>query len=78
VSRLKRGLFVIVPPELRTATEYSENPYLIARYLAGSAPHKRITEAMETNSFRFPMIRDWTASSVKPLIAEESRTRKKK
>jgi predicted transcriptional regulator of viral defense system len=39
VSRLKRGLFVIVPPELGTSVEYSGNPYLVARYLAGSAPY---------------------------------------
>jgi predicted transcriptional regulator of viral defense system len=37
ISRLKRGLFVIVPPELGSATEYSGNPYLTARKLAGSA-----------------------------------------
>lgn len=39
VSRLKRGLFVIVPPELGTSIEYSGNPYLVARYLVGSAPY---------------------------------------
>jgi hypothetical protein len=32
---------------------------------------------MEKNSFRLPMIRDWIASIVKPLMAEENRTRKK-
>jgi death-on-curing protein len=32
--------------------------------------HKVITEAMEENEFRFPMIRDWLASIVKPLTAE--------
>ena len=37
VSRLKRGLFAIVPPELGSSVEYSGNPYLVARYLAGSA-----------------------------------------
>ena len=31
--------------------------------------HKLITEAMERNGFRFPMIRDWIASIVKPLPA---------
>jgi predicted transcriptional regulator of viral defense system len=39
VSQLKRGLFVIVPPELGTSVEYSGNPYLVARYLAGVAPY---------------------------------------
>jgi predicted transcriptional regulator of viral defense system len=39
VSRLKRGLFAIVPPELGTSVEYSGNPYLVARYLVGSAPY---------------------------------------
>jgi death-on-curing protein len=40
--------------------------------------HKLITEAMEKNGFRFPMIRDWIASIVKPLSAEENRARKEK
>jgi len=39
VSKLKRGLFVIVPPELGSATEYSGNPYLVARYLLGDAQY---------------------------------------
>jgi predicted transcriptional regulator of viral defense system len=39
VSRLKRGLFVIVPAELGSTTEYSGNPYLVARQLAGEAPY---------------------------------------
>ncbi len=39
VSRLKRGLFVIVPPELGSSGEYSGNPYLIARYLTDHAPY---------------------------------------
>ena len=39
VSQLKRGLFVIVPPELGTSVQYSGNPYLVARYLAGAAPY---------------------------------------
>ncbi len=39
VSQLKRGLFVIVPPELGSSTEYFGNPYLVARYLVGSAPY---------------------------------------
>jgi|SRR5580698_6253471 death-on-curing protein len=29
--------------------------------------HKLITQAMEKNEFRFPTIRDWIASVVKPL-----------
>lgn len=39
VSQLKRGLFVIVPPELGTSVQYSGNPYLVAGYLAGAAPY---------------------------------------
>jgi len=38
VSRLKRGLFLLVPPQMGTATEYSGDPYLIAARLAGDAP----------------------------------------
>src|SRR5579872_1782212 len=38
ISRLKPGLFVIVPPELGSATEYNGDPYLTARSLAGVAP----------------------------------------
>ena len=33
--------------------------------------HKLITQAMEKNEFRFPMIRDWIASVVKPLEEDE-------
>jgi death-on-curing protein len=39
---------------------------------------KLITEAMEKNGFRFTMIRDWIASIVRPLSAEENRARKRK
>jgi len=39
VSRVKRGVFVIVPAELGSTTEYSGNPYLVARQLAGDAPY---------------------------------------
>lgn len=39
ISQLKRGLFVIVPPELGSSTEYSGNPYLIARHLVDDAPY---------------------------------------
>jgi len=35
----KRGLFVIVPPELGSSVEYSGNPYLVARYLASDAAY---------------------------------------
>ena len=38
VSRLKPGVFVIVPQELGTTSEYTGNPYLTAKWLAGSAP----------------------------------------
>jgi death on curing protein len=33
--------------------------------------HKLIAGAMEKHEFRFPMIRDWIASVVKPLTDEE-------
>ena len=39
VSRLKPGVFVIVPPELGSTKEYSADPYLTASRLAGTAPH---------------------------------------
>jgi len=39
VSRLKRGLFVIVPSELGSSTQYFGNPYLVARHVVGSAPY---------------------------------------
>jgi predicted transcriptional regulator of viral defense system len=39
VSQLKRGLFVIVPPELGSSAEYAGNPYLVARYLADHTPY---------------------------------------
>jgi predicted transcriptional regulator of viral defense system len=38
VSRLKSGLFIIVPPELGSSAEYAGNPYLTAVRLAGKAP----------------------------------------
>ena len=37
VSRLKPGVFVIVPPELGSTSEYAGDPYLTAKRLAGSA-----------------------------------------
>src|SRR2546427_418449 len=37
LSRIKRGLFIIVPPELGSTVEYAGNPYLVARRLAGDA-----------------------------------------
>jgi predicted transcriptional regulator of viral defense system len=38
VSRLKPGVFVIVPPELGSTFEYAADPYLTAKSLAGGAP----------------------------------------
>ena len=38
VSRLKPGVFVIIPPELGSSAEYAGNPYLTAVRLAGGAP----------------------------------------
>jgi len=40
--------------------------------------HQLITEAMEKDNFRFPMIRDWIASTAKSLIVDETGARKKK
>ena len=37
VSRLKPGVFVIVPPELGSTAEYAADPYLTALRLAGGA-----------------------------------------
>jgi predicted transcriptional regulator of viral defense system len=39
VSRLQRGVWVLVPPELGSATEYAGNPYLVAQRLVCDAPH---------------------------------------
>lgn len=38
VSRLKRGVFILVPPEIGSVAEYSGNPYLVASRLAGDGP----------------------------------------
>src|SRR6185437_4502819 len=38
VSRLKPGVFVIVPPELGSTVEYAADPYLTATRLAGGTP----------------------------------------
>ncbi len=38
VSRLKPGVFAIVPPELGSTKEYAGDPYLTATKLAGDAP----------------------------------------
>ncbi|RTY38364.1 transcriptional regulator [Chlorobium phaeovibrioides] len=39
VTRLKPGLFCLVPFELGRATEHVDSPYIIARELAGEAPY---------------------------------------
>ena len=39
MTRLKPGLFNLVPFELGRATEHIDSPYLIARELVGSAPY---------------------------------------
>ena len=36
-SRVKGGVFMLVPPELGSTTQYGGNPYLIARSLAGDS-----------------------------------------
>jgi predicted transcriptional regulator of viral defense system len=38
VSRLKPGVFVIVPPEMGSTSEYAGDPYLAATRMAGSVP----------------------------------------
>jgi len=38
ISRLNRGMFIIIPAELGSSVEYAGNPYLTARRLAGDAP----------------------------------------
>ncbi len=38
ISRLKAGVFVIVPPELGSASKYAGDPYLTAAQLAGEVP----------------------------------------
>lgn len=39
VARLKPGLFVLIPPELGSAREFSGNPYVVARELAAGADY---------------------------------------
>ena len=39
VSRLESGLFVLVPPELGRAGEFSANPYIVARELVAGADY---------------------------------------
>ena len=39
VTRLKPGLFVLVPPELGRENQFSGNPYLTARAMVGSAEY---------------------------------------
>jgi predicted transcriptional regulator of viral defense system len=39
ISRLKAGLFTLVPQEFGSEEEYSGNPYLAARALVGKAPY---------------------------------------
>jgi predicted transcriptional regulator of viral defense system len=38
VSRVKGGVYMVIPAELGSTVEYGGNPYLIARRLAGDAP----------------------------------------
>lgn len=39
ISRVKPGLFMLVPSELGSEREYAGNPYLVARALVGKAPY---------------------------------------
>lgn len=48
ITRLKPGLFVLVPPELGSATEFAGNPYLTARAMvAGAGYYISHASAME-------------------------------
>jgi predicted transcriptional regulator of viral defense system len=38
ISRLKRGVFVLVPPEMGSTADYSGDSYLVARRLADDTP----------------------------------------
>jgi predicted transcriptional regulator of viral defense system len=38
VTRIKRGVFVVVPPEMGSTNSYAGDSYLVARRLAGDAP----------------------------------------
>jgi predicted transcriptional regulator of viral defense system len=38
-SRLKRGVWILVPPEMGSVSEYAGNPYLVAQRLVGDAPN---------------------------------------
>lgn len=59
----KRTSFVMTDVLLRL------NGYCLS--VAPLEAHKFMTEAMEKNAFRFPMIREWIASVVKRLDREE-------
>jgi death-on-curing protein len=59
----KRVSFVVTDVMLRA------NGYFLA--VEPIEAHKLITEAMEKNGFRFPMICDWIGSVVKPLAVED-------
>ena len=39
VTRLKRGVFMIIPAELGSTVDYAGNPYLVASRLVGNAPY---------------------------------------
>lgn len=59
----KRTSFVMTDVLLRL------NGYCLS--VAPLEAHKFMTEAMEKNAFRFPMIREWIASVVKQLDREQ-------
>jgi death-on-curing protein len=63
IDRNKRICFVMTDVLLRLNGYFLEVDPLEA--------HKLVAEAMEKNEFRFPMIRDWIASVVKPLVGED-------
>lgn len=59
----KRISFVMTDVTLRA------NGYFLG--VEPSATHKFITEALEKNEFRFPVIRDWVASKARLAIDED-------
>ena len=60
----KRISFAMTDVMLRT------NGYFLD--VESSAAHKLITQAMEGEGFRFPLILDWITANVKPLDAADS------
>ncbi len=82
VTRLKPGLFVLVPPELGSATEFSGNPYVTARAMAGGAEyyishssamelHRMVTQPQFTVFTSTPKRLRVTYSLLDPVMPKE-------